>query len=61
MVHSGEEAGEWAADFLQEAVLLLQKKIPAEDAIKATIAELKLKAEQSKSAFLFILYFFSLY
>ena len=33
------------------------EKFPAGGARKAAIAELKLKAEQSKSAFLFILYF----
>ena len=62
-----QEAGEREADFslvktgmlrdiLQETILLLWK-FPAGDARKAAKAELKLKAEQSKSAFLFMLYF----
>ena len=37
------------------------EKFPAGDARKAAIAELKLKAEQRKSAFPFIYYIFSLY
>ena len=36
--------------------ILQETKFPAGDARKAAAAELKLKAEQSKSAFLFILY-----